>query len=378
MSHGRLKVLHIEDDASLAALLQATAKRAGDLIECVRAATLAEGMACLEAQSFDLVLLDLGLPDASPDEVLARVAGHTRAAILVYTGSPPQHGLPGVRVLSKGEVDASRVITEMFVEVARAASRDTWWLETAQGLAGFGTGIVDLKTERVRWSDHNFRIHGLEPGDAVPNGIWFRTRVHPDDRKTYDDFVERVGHLEGEEGASYRLRLPDESYRQLSVVMRPLTNGHGQPTHLLTTTVDTTSRAEAAARPIRDDAHRRSARAVMRHLLAAQPGVDDLIRRRRVGRVIADDVIADDLRGFMSEFEALGFGQLTLQQDASDVLAFEGRDLVDSEVTARVSTADLTLGFLERTCERLRGGSFLGAETRDGERVRFVVMRRKL
>lgn len=56
-----MRVLIIEDDAGIAQGLALTLKRAGYAVDAV--GTLAQARACLDAEAFDLVLLDLGLPD---------------------------------------------------------------------------------------------------------------------------------------------------------------------------------------------------------------------------------------------------------------------------------------------------------------------------
>lgn len=86
----RPRVLHVEDDADVAALVQTML---GDLVDVVEARTLARASELLANQDFDLVVLDVDLPDGSGLELLA--AGDKRvrpAPVIVY---------------SAGDVDAS-------------------------------------------------------------------------------------------------------------------------------------------------------------------------------------------------------------------------------------------------------------------------------
>lgn len=81
------RVLVVEDDAvqrdAICRLLSGT-----DL-ETVSAGTVREALELLENQTFDCVVTDLTLPDASGDDLLAAMAGRTEGAfppVIVYTG----------------------------------------------------------------------------------------------------------------------------------------------------------------------------------------------------------------------------------------------------------------------------------------------------
>lgn len=62
-------------------------------------------------------------------------------------------------------------------------------LELAEAVAGMGHWSVDLRTNKLHWSEGVFRIHGIDPewGEpALEDGIQF---YHPDDRQTVEDAV---------------------------------------------------------------------------------------------------------------------------------------------------------------------------------------------
>lgn len=63
-----MKILIVEDDAVLADGLHYTLTQSGYDVTCANTGAYAEGM--LVAQNFDLVLLDLGLPDMDGGEIL--------------------------------------------------------------------------------------------------------------------------------------------------------------------------------------------------------------------------------------------------------------------------------------------------------------------
>ncbi len=74
-------VLVVEDDDGIAAPLVASLRAAGH--EASRAATAAEARVATQAQPPDLVLLDLGLPDADGVDLCRELRGYAPAAVVV-------------------------------------------------------------------------------------------------------------------------------------------------------------------------------------------------------------------------------------------------------------------------------------------------------
>ena len=66
-----MRVLIVEDDAGIAGGLAAVLKGAGYAVD--HSATVAQAWAALSAEPFDLVLLDLGLPDGDGSQLLQRL-----------------------------------------------------------------------------------------------------------------------------------------------------------------------------------------------------------------------------------------------------------------------------------------------------------------
>lgn len=94
-----MRVLVLEDDMRIADGLAAHLGRLGHAVDCV--ATLAAGWASLRSEDFDLVLLDLGLPDGDGSTLLSRL----RAA---PAGGRPDPALPVLVMTARDEV-ASRI-----------------------------------------------------------------------------------------------------------------------------------------------------------------------------------------------------------------------------------------------------------------------------
>jgi DNA-binding response OmpR family regulator len=79
-----MRVLLVEDDDRFAAALRDSLVRSG--YQATRVATAAEALAaCRQAQPPDIVLLDLGLPDADGLEVCTHVRREARVPVIVVT-----------------------------------------------------------------------------------------------------------------------------------------------------------------------------------------------------------------------------------------------------------------------------------------------------
>jgi DNA-binding response OmpR family regulator len=94
-----MRVLVIEDDEGIAAGLRAHLAQQGCAVDLC--ATLAAGWAALQAEPFDLLLLDLGLPDGDGSALLRRLRA-------VPAGRLPDAHLP-VLVMTARDAVASRI-----------------------------------------------------------------------------------------------------------------------------------------------------------------------------------------------------------------------------------------------------------------------------
>jgi signal transduction histidine kinase len=80
------RVLLIEDNPGDADLIAELFDDADGAFTIVHAATLGDGIRRLADASFDIVLTDLGLPDALREEVVSQVRAHTDTTVVVLTG----------------------------------------------------------------------------------------------------------------------------------------------------------------------------------------------------------------------------------------------------------------------------------------------------
>lgn len=94
---GAMRVLVVEDDEGIAAGLQAHLQRQGDAVDV--AGSVAAAWSALRAEHFDIVLLDLGLPDGDGHQVLQRL----RSAPV---GGVPDPATPVLIMTARDEVAA--------------------------------------------------------------------------------------------------------------------------------------------------------------------------------------------------------------------------------------------------------------------------------
>ncbi|GGF36286.1 hypothetical protein GCM10011611_48400 [Aliidongia dinghuensis] len=86
---GKANILHVEDDEDLSAVLQ---HLVGNRAEMTSVHTRREAAALLEREQFDLIILDLGLPDGTGYELLAYLAEHRvhrLTPVLIFSAQAP-------------------------------------------------------------------------------------------------------------------------------------------------------------------------------------------------------------------------------------------------------------------------------------------------
>ena len=237
-------------------------------------------------------------------------------------------------------------ITER-VKAEQASQQVRVKLEQAQRIANIGSWEWDFQTGKLSWSDHCFRLVGLEPDGEPPSIERFMSFVHPDDRPRLEETVRRGV----EEGLScdydHRVVWPNGEVRVLHQLGEVKRDAKGRPVKMIGTTQDVTeinrARAELVESKLKAEAaNQAKSRFVasmsheLRTPLNAIIGFSELLqnddgllsddRRKEYARDIHNSgkhllsVINDILD--ISRIEA---GKVTLDEDATPVA-----DLIDS------------------------------------------------
>lgn len=115
----RLRILHVEDDADVRNVVAALVR---DIGYFEAAASIAEAKSKLKHGSFDLVLLDLGLPDGSGLELLPLVESMTpRPRVVIFSAKDAEAGrdAPEMTFLVKSHTSEQQLIDAIKNTVAR-------------------------------------------------------------------------------------------------------------------------------------------------------------------------------------------------------------------------------------------------------------------
>ena len=119
-------------------------------------------------------------------------------------------------------------------------------LRLAQEASGVGVWDWDTRSNRVEWSDQNFRIFGLEPGKQKLDQSSFLTLVYPEDRPTVKLAIGEALRTGGELDAEYRIQRPDGSMRWVLAQGRTHCDNAGSPFRMIGLSLDVTERRQAA------------------------------------------------------------------------------------------------------------------------------------
>jgi PAS domain S-box-containing protein len=259
MTSGITRVLLIEDNPGDARLLRATlAEVSSAQFELVRAEQLSEALDRLSREGFDVVLLDLSLPDSHGLDTFIRT--HTRAPgipIVVLTGLDDEElAIKAVQkgaqdYLVKGQLDSNLLVRSLRYAIERdrllRALRES---EERYALAARGAndGLWDwnLKSNEVYYSPRWKSMLGFEETEiGTTPDEWF-SRIHPEDRELVAAAL--AAHLEGRTAhfeSEHRMAHKEGGYRWMLCRGQAVRDGHGHASRIAGTLTDITERKQA-------------------------------------------------------------------------------------------------------------------------------------
>jgi len=205
-----------------------------------------EALALIAAGTYDLVLLDIEMPDMSGLEVLTRLrAVHSDTELPVIMVTARSQGSDIVEAFRLGANDYVTKPVDMPVAVARIATHVSrkWAVEDlrvseeryALAVRGANDGLWDwnLSTDEVYWSPRWKAMLGYDESDiGVSPNEWF-DRVHPEDLSRVSQalaahFDDHSSHFEAE----HRLLDRRGAYRWVLCRAAVVRSGDGTPTRL--------------------------------------------------------------------------------------------------------------------------------------------------
>jgi PAS domain S-box-containing protein len=134
-------------------------------------------------------------------------------------------------------------------EEHQALSRDLQeskaWLEEAQQVTHVGYWVWDLQTNRLIWSDENYRIFGLAPEEGGIDLDKVREMIHPDDRELVFRNAEQAVSSGVRADCEHRLFRPNGEMRFVHSLGELKKDSSGIPYQMFGTTQDITERKNA-------------------------------------------------------------------------------------------------------------------------------------
>ena len=177
------------------------------------------------------------------------------------------------------------------LNVVRRRSRETLadlrrsreHLALTQRLGHLGSVEVDLRTDRVYWSEELYRLYDLDPMTSAPPGRDVVVNAtHPDDRQRVIDFADALHRGQSPAPMENRIVLRDGSVRWIRRTAEVVADEHGVPAQLLIINQDITERRlfEAQIKTERDLAQRYLDVAAVMILVVDPDGTVALINRK--------------------------------------------------------------------------------------------------
>ncbi|MBK7110497.1 MAG: response regulator [Bacteroidetes bacterium] len=207
-----MNILLVEDNPADARLVEIYLSES-TMIEpmIMKTAELGKGLLMLEEHDFDVVLLDLTLPDSSGFSTIKTMLDEfPEQTVIVMTGLEDETvALNSVKAgaqdfIVKGQFDSnllSRTITyaierhqlqRRLEDYAKAIKLNEQRLLEAQKMARIGNWEMDIVTNGMFWSEEVFRILGVKENSIEPTLNDFMKLVVIDDRDTLKTSINRA------------------------------------------------------------------------------------------------------------------------------------------------------------------------------------------
>jgi PAS domain S-box-containing protein len=180
-----------------------------------------------DAKDFD-VEHRLLMPDGSVKHV--RVVGH-----LLQTGQPGKTELVGAvtDITERKRAETALRQTEAYLEEAQRLSHTGSWAWNA------------ARRENIHWSQEQYRLFGLDPKSDSSSFETAFQRIHPEDRVTFNNALDRAIRERSDLEVDFRIVPPDGSTRYVRSVGHPVFSVSGELVEFVGTGIDVTERKQA-------------------------------------------------------------------------------------------------------------------------------------
>src|SRR5919112_4639540 len=201
MPFDTIRVLLVEDNPGDARLLREVVREAeGAHIQLTHVDTLAKALAKLDADEFDVVMLDLSLPDADGLETLVRTHAQAPSVpIVVLTGLDDEKlAIKAVREGAQDYLVKGQVTGQLLVRAMRYATERKRAVEALQRSEEYFRSLIENALDiitvvdvdgHVRYGSPSFeRVLGYPHGALTGENLF--KLVHPEDRERVHELLE--------------------------------------------------------------------------------------------------------------------------------------------------------------------------------------------
>ncbi|MES2395974.1 MAG: response regulator [Bacteroidota bacterium] len=263
----KIKILIIEDNPGDVRLINAYLKGySGDSYTFSIADQLWKGLELLSDEIFDIIILDLSLPDSSGLDTFKRTYEHSpQIPIIVLTGLDSEIiGMNAMKLgaqdfLVKGSIKGKELTRSINYSIERfkllkAFSENTKKLEektldllieqqklkNAQKIARIGSWDWDIVKNTVAFSDELYRIYGLKCGEFIADFNSFINMIHPEDREYVQKTIEDATYKLQPLNFKHRIVRPNNRVRILHTISQVISDKDGKPIRMQGTEQDVT------------------------------------------------------------------------------------------------------------------------------------------
>ena len=129
------------------------------------------------------------------------------------------------------EVIERRSTEEKLRHEERELARSEAFLAEAQQLARIGSFSWRVVNDEITWSEQLYRIFDFEPGLRITLER-IATRIHPDDRHTFGEMIDKARRGAGDLEYEHRLLTPDGSVKYLQLLAHGTGDNDGGPVYI--------------------------------------------------------------------------------------------------------------------------------------------------
>ncbi|HEV7640984.1 MAG TPA: histidine kinase [Gaiellaceae bacterium] len=142
--------------------------------------------------------------------------------------------------------DARNELEAKVVERTAELRRSEMYLAEAQRLTQTGSFALNAATgEPTHFSAEHYRLFGFDPDLGVPSLVEHLERIHPEDRATCADAIERAVREASVSDVEYRVVLPRHRLKHIRSIVHPTFSASGELEEFIGSAMDVTERKRA-------------------------------------------------------------------------------------------------------------------------------------